>query len=957
MDDAWLRRLSVRPEGSAFSDYARVLRLLSGMNQIGLLRALAKARQKKATEDEERRLRSDPSVVQFTRFLESVPRDDLPVVLSVVSEGLFPNGTPGWFTANCPDPCVSPEAALSHVRSQAEEAISNLASLGSEPEDQPGHLWAESPVPDTRWADELVQVTFSDDVLSAVRCTPQESNLVLPSHCLVKIKVEVVADGQRIAMEKYTLHKKASAASLIGVIKSSFSGLFDGVHGVLFENFNVAEVGPEVVLHEALPEVTKFEYKVDWNELVKKHGMELLSKTLDLPESLTTISRDHDLSSEIRLDLTADHLHLVSKKLLVPAKAKIGDVSEAVVSGFDGLFEGMPFEMKLEDGGDPLELDAFVTDIRPLPNRLVFGVSLEKLMAQHGEAKIKQIFPTAVAIDSSDPLRASKAPGLLEVCVQADSYVISRRQVHVPSSGTAEDLIQCVTSTFGPVLSAVRGYLSTNEGQPVARDTDLAAVFPHVLSYTYHVSFEELLRSAGPEDIGLAFPDAECLKDIDRFPELKRLFDVHLKVSKAHVSGVPEPHSEKEAQPPEVEIKHDEADLGAGAPTSKSCPTPHPLQGEDNEGFRILQVKLFIDKQVLMVRYEKISKTMTGGDLKAKLWDFLPSQYRYLDCEIFVGGTHFQLSLGDCLSENLRPSEVSLDVQLLVDRMSGEELATARAVCSSALAPYDAAVVCPKSPVGGPATTKSRKGRRSVSPGARGRPIFGKESKDRVPSSLSDPAKRPRRSAMATSAGAANEPSSASRGGFVLHYVTMPALSEEQNSYLATLAKKVTNVLQGTNVVRMATIFERGLEDPLMFTTPYLDQSLRGMSAKWKMPLLTFGTRWTITLQADPGTLPPRLVEVRGDDSTLFLQVTDLETKGDEGESRSRRRSRSHRDRDGRGDRGERGNRRRRDRSHTENRDHRGRKRDERGEHRSSFDGGKKADLGTGVFWFARSLC
>ena len=964
MDDAWLRRLSVRPEGSAFADYARVLRLLSGMNQVGLLRALAKARQKKATEDEERRLRSDPSVVQFTKFLENVPRDDLPVVLSVVSEGLFPNGTPGWFTANCPDPCVSPEAALSHVRSQAEEAISNLASLGSVPEDQPGHLWAESPVPSTRWADELVQATFSDDVLSAVRCSPPESGLVLPSHCLVKIKVEVIAEGQRIAMEKYTLHKKASAGSLIGVIKSSFSGLFDGVHGVLFENLNAAEVSPEVVLHETLPEVTKFEYKVDWNELVNKHGLEMLSKTLDLPESLATISRDTDLSSEIRLDLMADHLHLVSKKLLVPAKARIGDVSEAIVSGFDGLFEGVPFEMKLEDGGAPLELDAFVSDIRPPPNWLVFGVSLEKLMAQHGEAKIRQIFPTAVATDPSGPMRTGKAPGLLEVCVQADSYVISRRQVHVPSNGTAEDLIQCVTSTFGPVLSAVRGYLSTNEGQPVARDTDLAAVFPYVLSYTYHVSFEELLRSAGPEDIGLAFPDAECLKDIDRFPELKQLFDVHLKVSKAHVSSVPESHSEKEAQPIEVETavkndatsKHDEADLGAGAPTSKSCPTPHPLQGEDKDGFRILQVKLFIEKQLLMVRYEKISKTLTGRDLKERLWDLLPSQYRYLDCEIFVGGTHFQLSLGDCLSENLRPTEVSLDFQLLVDRMSGEELATARAVCSSALAPYDAAVVSPKSPVGGPAGTKSRKGRRSVSPEARSRPIFGKVSKDRVPPSLSDSAKRPRRSAMASNEAAANEPSSASRGGFVLHYVTMPALTEEQNSYLATLAKKVTNFLQGTTVVRMATIFERGLEDPLMFSTPYLDQSLRGMSAKWKMPLLTFGTRWTITLQADPGVLPPKLVEVRGDDSTLFLQVTDLETKGDEGESRSRRRSRSHRDRDDRGDRGERGNRRRRDKSHTEDRDHGGKRREERGEHRSSFAGGKKAVL-ENVSLGSRGLC
>ena len=952
MDDAWLRRLDVRPEGSAFADYAKLLRLLSGMSQVGLLRALARARQRKSVEEQERSLRSNPAVVEFTRFLEGVPKDDLPIVLSVVSEGLFPNGSPGWFTTNCPDPRVSPAAALSHVRSHMEEAVSSLAPLGGVPGNQPAHPWADSPVVGTNWADELVQATFSDEVLSAVRSNPPADGLVLPSQCLFKIKVEVFAEGHRIAMERYTMHKNTSAENLVRVIKSSFSGLFDGVHGTLFENLNKAEVSPEVILHDALPDVTKLEYRVDWNELIQKHGMETLSKILDLPEDLTVISRDTGSINEIRLDLKADDLHLVSKKLLVPAKARIGDVSEAVVSGFDGLFEGVPFEMKLEEGGDPLDPQALVSDIRPPPNWLVFGVSLERLVTLHGEAKIRQIFPTATSIDSSGPPSAVKAPGLLEVCVQADSYVISRRQVHVPGNGTAEDLIQCVSSTFGPVLSAVRGYLATSEGQPVARDTDLVAVFPGVLSYTYHVSFEELLRSAGPEDIGLAFPDAECLKDIDRFPELKRLFDLHLTVSKAHESSVPVASVEKEVQPPEVvttvhekvRLKHDEADLGAGAPTSKSCPTPHPLREEERDGYRILQVKLFIQKHMLMVRYERVSKTMIGKDLKLRLWDLLPSQYRHLDCEIFVGGTHFQLSLADRLSENLRPTEVSLDLQLLVDQLSSEELATVRAVCSSALAPYDAAAVAPKSPVGGPRRAKSRGRDRSVSPRVHGRPVFGDTSGDRVPPSFSESAKRPRRSAMANEGGAI-EPSSASSGGFKLHYVTMPALSEEQNSYLANLAKKVSKFLHGTNVVRMATIFERGLEDPLMFSTPFLDQSLRGMSAKWKLPLLTFGDKWSITLQADPGSLPPKLVEVRGDDATLFLQVIDLETNIGQAENRSRRRSRSHRDRKDRGDRGDRGSRRRRrDTSHTEERDQRGRKCDDGGDGRhTTFEGGKKA--------------
>ena len=244
------------------------------------------------------------------------------------------------------------------------------------------------------------------------------------------------------------------------------------------------------------------------------------------------------------------------------------------------------------------------------------------------------------------------------------------------------------------------------------------------------------------------------------------------------------------------------------------------------------------------------------------------------------------------------------------DRMNGEELATARAVCVSALAPHDASVVAPKSPVEGPGKSRfPRRAGRSSTP-IRGRPVFGGEPSPRVPPSLSGPAKRARRSAMEPDDVRTSEPSSANVGGFVLHYATMPALSKEQNSYLASLAEKVSEYLRATRVVRMATIFERGLEDPLMYTTSSLDQSLRGMSAKWKLPLLTFGEKWAIAMQADPTSLSPRLVEVKGDDATLFLQVKDLRDADRVPEPRSRRRSRSHRDRD-HGDRD--GRRRRRD--------------------------------------------
>ena len=69
------------------------------------------------TEERERELRTDPAVVSFVRFLETVPSQDLPVVLAVITEGLFPAGTSGWFSAGSPDPdpLVSPSAAASHI--------------------------------------------------------------------------------------------------------------------------------------------------------------------------------------------------------------------------------------------------------------------------------------------------------------------------------------------------------------------------------------------------------------------------------------------------------------------------------------------------------------------------------------------------------------------------------------------------------------------------------------------------------------------------------------------------------------------------------------------------------------------------------------------------------------------------------------------------------------------------
>ncbi len=168
---------------------------------------------------------------------------------------------------------------------------------------------------------------------------------------------------------------------------------------------------------------------------------------------------------------------------------------------------------------------------------------------------------------------------------------------------------------------------------------------------------------------------------------------------------------------------------------------------------------------------------------------------------------------------------------------------------------------------------------------------------------------------------------------FELRYVNMPALSGVQNSCLSEIAVKVTDFLKKSKVMKMSTVFERKQEDPLLYCSEYLDQSVRSMCAKWKLPLPTLGTGWTVTIQVTPQTLPPQLVEI-------FLQVSDLRPPISGSERRGRSRSRQ-------GD-GDRKRRRGRERSPDDPKDY-GAKETEETKGAKPISGGMKTSSATPV--------
>ena len=947
MEDRWFGRLvDTKPEGSFFADYARLLRLLSGLSGRGWIRWAARAARERQEEEHLAALRAHPAVMEFAAFLRSVPEADVPVALGVISDQLFPDREVSWFHSNNLDPLVNPAEAVSSLVQESRSLSQVLEPLMLPLPSPPDAVWHSVPPPvgvpvSQHRAEELIRTCLSESVLNSVQ---RVSDFVVPSDCLFRVKVELIASGQKIASERFTLHRKSTARRLVEAVRSSFSGLLLDLEGVLFENLHRAVVDLNAVLYEELAEVTRFEFQVDWDLLVRRNGLDALEKAFDLPENLRAIpTSGAEVDGTMILDLIAGNTLLASKRLQIPAKTKIGDILEAILSGHQGFFDNVPSALKLNLDGEGLDLDFPILDIRPFPAKIFFVVSLPELVKSHGMEKIKQFFPTA---DFSAQTTEEPTQGVLDVRVKADGYLLCQRNMHVPRHGTSDELAQCVLATFA-ALASVSGFLTTGEGERVPPQVDLSQSFPGVWSFDFHVSFKDMLRLMSVEDVQKAFPDAECLRYIDRYPDVKEIFNAH---EKRQSNAVEQPVEEgtKESETASHRVVSDSpvlsevgqaqlSALGSGAPTSKSAPVSSPHQKvTEEETIRVLQVTLFIEKQRLMLRYEKISRNTTGRDIKARLWAMLPVQYVDLDCELFIGGSHVQLGLDDNLSVNLRPMEVSLDFQILTDLFTKEQIATAKAVCQSALAQFDAAVVAPRSPSQGPSKTQNRKrADRSSSP-LHTRPVFGVPGN--VPSSGSVPVQRSRQRAMA-SRGEQLVDDGNEWKPFVLHYAHMPALSAVQNAYLSEIAGKISDFLKKNKVKKMSTVYERTSEDPLLYNSEYLDQSLRSMCAKWKLPLPTLGTGWTVTIQVTPQALPPRLVEIQGEDATVFLQVTDLSTptsmKKHHGRSRSLHDDEERRSR-----------KRRRDRSH--DRRHRGEKEPEesKGGAKPSSEGGKKTSLG-----------
>ena len=211
--------------------------------------------------------------------------------------------------------------------------------------------------------------------------------------------------------------------------------------------------------------------------------------------------------------------------------------------------------------------------------------------------------------------------------------------------GTSDDLIEGIVNDLDKVLLNAKGLLTTMDGGKIPPKVVIPDAYPETQSFVYHVELKD-----SPDRLRQVFSEADCLK----YP--KQILDCHI----ATFGSSRPAQSPVASEAPMLEPSRGEETpcvTGDGVPKSKTKLARRSTTPCD-EKVEVLKVRLFIECQRLMLRYEKVYPDTTGHDIKRRLWEKLPEKYQDLDCHLFLGGSSVQLELHEKLMDNLRPTEI-----------------------------------------------------------------------------------------------------------------------------------------------------------------------------------------------------------------------------------------------------------------------------------------------------------
>lgn len=130
---------------------------------------------------------------------------------------------------------------------------------------------------------------------------------------------------------------------------------------------NNAPVQDDVVLHEDLPEVTKFEYQVQWSDLVQRNGLDKLLGVFDVPDPLAKSQAVEGRNRTVTASFEGDGTLITQQDLSLQGHITGDGLSQVIASGFRRVFAEIAQVIRPKDSGEVLA-----------PSEMVFGAGVER---------------------------------------------------------------------------------------------------------------------------------------------------------------------------------------------------------------------------------------------------------------------------------------------------------------------------------------------------------------------------------------------------------------------------------------------------------------------------------------------------------------------------------------------------------------------------------------------------
>ena len=413
MEDRWFARLTdVNPAGSFFSDYARLLRLLSGLSGRGLVRMAARAARARQEESRMRSLRTHPSVMEFVAFLRSVPEEDLPVVLSVISDEMFPDSEVSWFHANNIDPLINPVESVASVVDESRRVSQAFDPLGVSMPAPPNLAWYSDPVPSPRSGLGVGAVVFSQVLPGVAPVSPLPGVNSELEEKVVFVKIS--ADDSPLAEVKFDTVAGVTVSQLSEAIFSAFGSKLNGIATEWFLNDGSPVTDPSQVVPFQGADCT-LSLKLKRAMLEELHSREVLESLF--PKADIFKGRPTDDSSNVRgegstsvnclVSIRADQHHLGECRFLLPEDVTAQQLVEGLIRHYGFVLQKVEGRLLSATDRSVVPPECVLSNKFPTDPEFFLQLDLKDLVDNFSDEDLRHVFPDAKVFtvqQSSDSL-------------------------------------------------------------------------------------------------------------------------------------------------------------------------------------------------------------------------------------------------------------------------------------------------------------------------------------------------------------------------------------------------------------------------------------------------------------------------------------------------------------------------------------------------------------------------